>query len=107
LTSRKRLERGPGLAGRSARKAGVAAALTVDSMATRGASGLALQRHWQMMGALGAVDGVLLFGVSTAYMFAVMQTYWSMLAAQAIPAKAGALERTVSKSEIESDRRVH
>jgi hypothetical protein len=60
-----------------------------------------------MMGALGAVDGVLLFGVSTAYMFAVMQTYWSMLAAQAIPAKAGALERAVSKSEIESDRRVH
>jgi hypothetical protein len=86
---------------------GDALLFSVDSMATRGASGLTLQRHWQMMGALEAVDGVLLFGVSTAYMFAVMQTYWSMLAAQAIPAKAGALERTVSKSEKESDRRVH
>jgi hypothetical protein len=40
-------------------------------------------------------------------MFAVMQTYWSMLAAQVTPAKAGGRERTVSKSEIESDGRVH
>jgi hypothetical protein len=55
---------------------------SVDSMTTRGASGLTLQRHWQMMGALEAVDGVLLFGASPAYMFAVMQIYWSLLAAQ-------------------------
>jgi hypothetical protein len=53
---------------------------SVDSMTTRGASGLTLPRHWQMMGALEAVDGMLLFGVSTAYMFAVMQGYWTMLA---------------------------
>jgi hypothetical protein len=53
---------------------------SVDSMTTRGASGLTLQRHWQMMGALEAVDGMLLFGVSTAYIFAVMQEYWGMLA---------------------------
>jgi hypothetical protein len=86
---------------------GDALLFSVDSMTTRGASGLTLQRHWQMMGALEAVDGVLLFGVSTAYMFAVMQTYWSMLAAQVTPAKAGGRERTVSKSEIESDGRVH
>jgi hypothetical protein len=52
---------------------------SVDSMTTRGASGLTLQRHWQMMGALEAVDGMLLFGVSTAYVFAVMQGYWAML----------------------------
>ena len=54
---------------------------SVDSMTTRGASGLTLQRHWQMMGALEAVDGMLLFGVSTAYVFAVMQGYWAMLSA--------------------------
>ena len=34
-----------------------------------------------MMGALEAVDGVLLFGISTAYIFALMQTYWPMLSA--------------------------
>ena len=53
---------------------------SVDSMTTRGASGLTLPSQWQMMGALEAVDGMLLFGVSTAYIFAVMQGYWSMLA---------------------------
>ena len=37
--------------------------------------GNALQSHWQMMGALEAVDGMLLFGVSTAYIFAVLQGY--------------------------------
>ena len=44
-----------------------------DSMSTRGASGLTLQRHWRMMGALEAGTGMLLFGISTAYIFAMMQ----------------------------------
>ncbi|MGA9818929.1 MAG: hypothetical protein WBQ54_18665 [Pseudolabrys sp.] len=54
-------------------------------MSTRGASALTLQRPWQMMGALEAVDGMLLFGVSTAYLFSVMQVYWSMLTAHGTP----------------------
>src|SRR5262252_498045 len=61
---------------------------SVDSMSTRGASGLKLQQHWQMMGALEAVDGMLLFGVSAAYIFAVMQAYWSMLAAHVTSSKS-------------------
>ena len=52
---------------------------SVDSMSTRGSSGLALQSHWRIMGALEAVDGMLLFGISTAYIFAVMQSYWPMV----------------------------
>ena len=52
---------------------------SVDSMTTRGASGLTLLRHWQMLGALESADGMLLFGISTAYMFAVLQAYWPML----------------------------
>ena len=52
---------------------------SVDSMSTRGGSGLVLERHWRMMGALEAMDGMLLFGISTAYIFAVMQGYWSLL----------------------------
>ena len=34
-----------------------------------------------MMGALEAADGMLLFGISTAYIFAVIQAYWPMLSA--------------------------
>jgi Ion channel len=52
---------------------------SVGSMTTVGAPGLVLQRHWQMMGALEAANGALLFGISTAYIFGVMQVYWPML----------------------------
>jgi hypothetical protein len=52
---------------------------SIDSMTTRGASGLALHQHWQVMGALEAVAGMLMFGISTAYVFAVMQLYWPIL----------------------------
>jgi hypothetical protein len=52
---------------------------SVDSISTRGASGLILERHWRMMGALEAMDGMLLFGVSTAYVFTVMQACWALM----------------------------
>jgi hypothetical protein len=48
---------------------------SVDTMATRGASGLTLQPHWQTMGALEAANAMLLFGISTAFIFSVMQFY--------------------------------
>jgi len=52
---------------------------SIDSMTTRGASGLTLERHWLTMGTLEAADGMLLFGISTVYIFTVMQLYWLML----------------------------
>jgi len=38
-----------------------------------------LERRWRMMGALEATDGMLLFGISTAYIFAMMQVYWALM----------------------------
>jgi len=61
---------------------------SVDAMSTRGGSGLTPQRPWQMMGALEAVNGMLLFGVSAAYIFAVMQVYWSLLAKYVPPSQS-------------------
>ena len=52
---------------------------SVDSMTTRGASGVTLEPQWLMMGALEAADGMLLFGISTAYIFAVIQACWPIL----------------------------
>ena len=46
---------------------------SLDSMTTRGASGLVLKQPCRIMGALEASDGMLLFGISTAFLFAVMQ----------------------------------
>ena len=61
---------------------------SIDSMSTRGASGLTLQRHWQLMGALESVNGMLLFGIRTAWLFTVAQGYWFMIAAHVTPSKS-------------------
>ena len=61
---------------------GVAILYSIDSMVTRGASGVMLQPHWLMMGALEAADGMLLFGISTAFIFTVMQFYYQHLVLQ-------------------------
>lgn len=53
-----------------------AALYSVDSMTTRGASGLVLAPEWRMMGAVEAADGMLLFGISTAFFFYVMLHLW-------------------------------
>jgi hypothetical protein len=45
-------------------------------MATRSASTVVMPPHGQMMGALEAADGMLLFGISTAFIFTVMQFYY-------------------------------
>jgi hypothetical protein len=52
---------------------------SIDSITTRGASGLHLAEEWTLMGALEAADGMLLFGISTAFVFAVLQQLWPML----------------------------
>ena len=58
-----------------------AALYSVDSMTTRGASGLHLETNWRMMGAVEAGDGMLLFGISTAFLFYVMTRLWKSDAA--------------------------
>jgi hypothetical protein len=62
---------------------------SLDSMATRGASGLMLQPRWQMIGALEAADGMLLFGISAASIFTVMQFYYQHLMVQRPDGSAG------------------
>ena len=52
---------------------------SVEAMSTLGGSGLTLQGPWRMMGALEAANGMLLFGISTAFIFALMQSAWPML----------------------------
>jgi hypothetical protein len=54
---------------------------SIDSMATRGASGIVLHQHWEFMGALEAFAGMLTFGISTAYVFQVLLLYWPDLQA--------------------------
>ncbi len=46
------------------------------TMTTFEIPGLTLPSRWQMLSALQAVNGVLLFGISTAFLFAVIQVLW-------------------------------
>ena len=48
-----------------------------------------LERHWRTLGALEAADGMLLFGISTAYIFTVMQAYWGLMIRPHLPARMG------------------
>ncbi|KAG8149417.1 two pore domain potassium channel family protein [Burkholderia catarinensis] len=52
---------------------------SIDAMATRGASGIVPAANWRMLGAIESSCGVLLFGMSTAFIFAVIQADFSAI----------------------------
>lgn len=45
-------------------------------MTTYGGSDLDLQGHWRLMGALEALNGIILFGLTTAFLFSMIQEVW-------------------------------
>ena len=49
------------------------------TMTTFEIPGLTLPPRFHMLSALEAVNGVLLFGISTAFLFAVIQAHWRLL----------------------------
>ncbi len=62
-----------------------ASVYSLATMTTFEIPGLALPSRWQMVSALEAVNGVLLFGISTAFIFAVIQVHWLMLSRRHTP----------------------
>jgi hypothetical protein len=52
---------------------------SVSAMATYGHTDIHLQAKWQMMGALEALNGWILFGLTTAFLFTVIQKAWPQL----------------------------
>jgi hypothetical protein len=46
---------------------------SLGAMTTFGNADLHLARHWQLMGVLEASNGWILFGLTTAFMFTIMQ----------------------------------
>ena len=49
---------------------------SLNAMTTYGHDTLGLEPHWKLMGALEALNGVILFGLTTAFLFSVLQGYW-------------------------------
>ena len=53
---------------------------SLSAMTSYGHAGLYLDKHWQLMGALEALNGMILLGLTTAGLFSVLQNYapWGM-----------------------------
>lgn len=49
---------------------------SLNAITSYGHTDLSLQDRWQLMGALEALNGWLLFGLTTAFLFAVIQKFW-------------------------------
>ena len=56
-----------------------ASVYALATMTTFEIPGLTLPPRFQMLSALDAVNGALLFGISTAFLFAVIQVHWQLL----------------------------
>jgi len=49
---------------------------SLSAMTSYGHASLSLERHWQLMGAVEALNGWLLFGLTTAFLFGMLQKVW-------------------------------
>jgi hypothetical protein len=49
---------------------------SLDAITSYGHTTLTLQPHWHLMGALEALNGWLLFGLTTAFMFGMLENVW-------------------------------
>jgi len=57
---------------------GSAMLYSLSAMTSYGHANLFLEEQWQLMGALEALNGVLLFGLTTAFLFALIQKVWPL-----------------------------
>jgi hypothetical protein len=52
---------------------------SLNAMTTFGHSGITLAPQWHLMGSLEALNGWILFGLSTAFLYAILQEVWSKI----------------------------
>jgi multisubunit Na+/H+ antiporter MnhB subunit len=51
---------------------------SLSSMTSYGHAEVFLAKHWQLMGALEALNGIILFGMTTAFLIATIQRLWPL-----------------------------
>jgi hypothetical protein len=51
---------------------------SLNAMTTFGHSGFVLAGQWHLMGSLEALNGWILFGLSTAFLYAIIQEVWAL-----------------------------
>jgi hypothetical protein len=61
---------------------------SLNAMTTFGHSGITLAPQWHLMGSLEALNGWILFGLSTAFLYAIIQEVLTRTTPQILPVKA-------------------
>lgn len=51
---------------------------SLSALASYGHANVFLTRRWQMLGALESLNGMLLFGLTTAFLFSMIQRVWPL-----------------------------
>jgi MFS superfamily sulfate permease-like transporter len=51
---------------------------SLSAITSYGHANLILEDHWQLMGAIEALNGWLLFGLTTAFLFGMLEKIWSL-----------------------------
>ena len=57
---------------------------SLNAMTTFGHSGFVLAGQWHLMGSLEALNGWILFGLSTAFLYAIIQQVWALATPEAL-----------------------
>jgi MFS superfamily sulfate permease-like transporter len=55
---------------------------SLNAITSYGHTNIDLAKHWQLMGAMEALNGWLLFGLTTAFLFGMLEKVWSDLGGQ-------------------------
>ena len=71
----------------------VAMLYSLSAMTSYGHADIFLAPHWQMMGALEALNGMMLFGLTTAFLFSVMSSHSPARAQAHVGKRSTAAER--------------
>jgi len=64
---------------------------SLSAITSYGQAAISLEPDWQMMGALEALNGLMLFGLTTAFLFKMVQQVW--------PAGAGLMAGAVGRPD--------
>ena len=49
---------------------------SLSAMTSYGHANVYLAEHWRLMGAIEALNGMMLFGLTTAFLFWVLRSHW-------------------------------
>jgi hypothetical protein len=73
---------------------------SLSAMTTYGHADVFLATHWQLMGAIEAPNGMMLFGLSTAFLFAVLRAHWPTRVAISREARLGSPRTSLRETTI-------